>query len=399
MKTLMMGLAGLLTVFLGIGLTGPTLAAPATPPKTATRTTRASDSAGSGAVVIEWNRELLSIVRTPGAQPPTVHATRSFAILHAAIYDAIVSITRDAPPYLVTTLPAPAPAARCGRGGGGHDVLAALYPKFTATINRELDRQLAVIPKGAEKDAGTRVGHAVADRWSQPVRPTGRTHCRRRRCLRTDRGSTRRRPRFSAPPLFTTWSSVTPFVLTSAAQFRPAPPPPLTVQPMDRPSPRLPPLARTRARRGQPTRLLPRSSGQGRSGTPGTRSRTVPRPPPHGPRTDRATVCSPQFRVRRRVIAFYDAKYTYLLWRPISAIRGAMTDGNCITVFDPTWTPLATTPADPPIRAPTAPSAPPVRRSSGRSSGMAIRSRSPLTFCRAWCGHSRATPLWRAKPD
>ena len=162
MKTLMMGLAGLLTVFLGIGLTGPTLAAPATPPKTATRTTRASNSAGSGAVVIEWNRELLSIVRTPGAQPPTVHATRSFAILHAAIYDAIVSITRDAPPYLVTTAAPAGARPDAAAAVAGHDVLAALYPKLTATINRELDRQLAVIPNGAAKDAGTRVGHAVA---------------------------------------------------------------------------------------------------------------------------------------------------------------------------------------------------------------------------------------------
>ncbi|PYK77267.1 MAG: hypothetical protein DME38_14185, partial [Verrucomicrobia bacterium] len=37
-----------------------------------------------GNVVIEWNRTLLAIVRTPGAQPPTVHSTRNFAILHAA---------------------------------------------------------------------------------------------------------------------------------------------------------------------------------------------------------------------------------------------------------------------------------------------------------------------------
>jgi len=39
--------------------------------------------------VIEWNRTLLAIVRTPGAQPATIHSTRNFAILHAAIYDAI----------------------------------------------------------------------------------------------------------------------------------------------------------------------------------------------------------------------------------------------------------------------------------------------------------------------
>src|SRR5258705_7052575 len=37
--------------------------------------------------VIEWNRTLLVIVRTPGAQPSTIHSTRSFAMLHAAIFD------------------------------------------------------------------------------------------------------------------------------------------------------------------------------------------------------------------------------------------------------------------------------------------------------------------------
>ncbi len=64
-------------------------------------------SSGSGAIVIAWNKELLHIVQTPGAQPATVHPTRSYAILHAAIYDAVVSITRDAPAYLFS-VPAPA---------------------------------------------------------------------------------------------------------------------------------------------------------------------------------------------------------------------------------------------------------------------------------------------------
>ena len=35
--------------------------------------------------VVQWNRNLLAIVRTAGAQPATIHPTRSFAILHAAI--------------------------------------------------------------------------------------------------------------------------------------------------------------------------------------------------------------------------------------------------------------------------------------------------------------------------
>ena len=32
--------------------------------------------------VIEWNRTLFAIVRTPGAQPATVHSTRNFARCH-----------------------------------------------------------------------------------------------------------------------------------------------------------------------------------------------------------------------------------------------------------------------------------------------------------------------------
>src|ERR1700682_4616710 len=61
----------------------------------------------SGAIAVAWNQELLHIVQTPGAQPATIHPTRSFAILQAAIYDSVVSITKDDTAYLV-----PVPAAR-----------------------------------------------------------------------------------------------------------------------------------------------------------------------------------------------------------------------------------------------------------------------------------------------
>lgn len=43
------------------------------------------------------------------------------------------------------------------------------------------------------------------------------------------------------------------------------------------------------------------------------------------------------------VIAFYDAKYTYHLWRPQTAIRSGFPGFTA----DPNWTPLAKTPADP----------------------------------------------------
>jgi membrane-associated phospholipid phosphatase len=39
------------------------------------------------------------------------------------------------------------------------------------------------------------------------------------------------------------------------------------------------------------------------------------------------------------VIAFYDAKYTYNFWRPVTAIREDGTDGNPKTLPDPNWLP------------------------------------------------------------
>jgi hypothetical protein len=44
-------------------------------------------------------------------------------------------------------------------------------------------------------------------------------------------------------------------------------------------------------------------------------------------------------------IAAWDAKYEYGLWRPVTAIRAD--DGNPLTLQDPNWTPLLTTPPFP----------------------------------------------------
>ncbi len=44
------------------------------------------------------------------------------------------------------------------------------------------------------------------------------------------------------------------------------------------------------------------------------------------------------------LITCWDSKVTYVLWRPITAIREGANDGNPFTVADPTWQPLVNTP-------------------------------------------------------
>src|SRR5258708_21882967 len=116
-------LATTIGIFLVIGSLIATLVLSSTLTTGASSNATANGS-GSGAIVIAWNKELLHIVQTPGAQPATVHPTRSFAILHAAIYNAIVSITGDAPPSLFS-VPAPS-SARPDAAVAGHDTLVAL---------------------------------------------------------------------------------------------------------------------------------------------------------------------------------------------------------------------------------------------------------------------------------
>src|SRR2546427_1003023 len=121
-------------------------------------------SARSVNQVVQWNRTLLVIVRTPGAQPKTVHPTHSFAIMHAAIYDAVNAIDGAHRPYLVD-LPTVSPNASqdAAAAAAAHEVLAELYPNFQALLDAQLQQALAQIPEGADKAEGISVGQTVAD--------------------------------------------------------------------------------------------------------------------------------------------------------------------------------------------------------------------------------------------
>src|SRR6266699_3251833 len=62
---------------------------------------------------------------------------------------AIVSITRDAPPYL-NSVSAPSSArADAAAAEAGHDALVALYPKWKAALDQQLAAELATVLNGA----------------------------------------------------------------------------------------------------------------------------------------------------------------------------------------------------------------------------------------------------------
>src|SRR5687768_15665470 len=58
-----------------------------------------STSSGEN-VILQWNRVLKETISTPGQHPATIFPIRSYAMMHAAMFDAVNSIDRRYTPYL-----------------------------------------------------------------------------------------------------------------------------------------------------------------------------------------------------------------------------------------------------------------------------------------------------------
>ena len=300
------------------------------------------------AFVVAWNRELLHIVQVPGAQPATVHQTRSYALLHAAIYDAVVSITRDAPPYLVSVRAPRGTRPDAAAAAAGHAILTSLYPTMKPELDQQVAAELALIPDGRPKAHGIEVGDKVAALLLAARADDGSAAIPPPFVAGTLAGDYRSTPPNFPTPIFTDWGTVTPFVLGRGAQFRPAPPPALTS------------TAYARALNEV------KSLGQNVSTTRTADETVIAKfwAPPiwntwnaiaenaavaHHAGLERtaAMFAALNLSFADSAIAMYDAKYHYQLWRPVTAIRLANTDVNPATIGDPTWTPLAVTAADP----------------------------------------------------
>jgi hypothetical protein len=292
--------------------------------------------------VLQWNRTLLVIVRTPGAQPATVHPTRSFAIMHAAIYDAVNAIDRTHRPYLVRLSGAPRSASQeAAAAVAAHQVLVALYPAFKTTLDAELQQSLAQIPDGNDKVEGIRIGQAVADRIL---------------ALRSNDGSNAKSipyvfgtapgdyqstpPNFPPQPQFTHWSGVTPFALERASQFRPGPPPALNSDTYGDAFNQIKSLGIVNSTTATADEAL---TGRFWNGAIQNYWNEISQTFSlvHSLTTAQSARLFALLNLSFAddVIAFYDAKYTYNFWRPVTAIRAADPGINPETVADPNWLP------------------------------------------------------------
>src|SRR6202162_5560958 len=341
-------LASSIGIFLVIGSLVTALVISSTKATGASSNATADGSRGSGAIVIAWNKELLHIVQTPGAQPPPIPPTRNFAILHAAIYDAVVSITRDAPAYVFSVNAPRSARADAAAAVAGHDTLASLYPKWQAALDQQLASELATIPNVAGKQQGIQVGQAVAARLLAIRANDGSAATPQPFVPGNQPGNYRPTPPKFPAPVFTNWGNVTPFVLNNAAQFRPDPYPALTSQAYAQALNEVKSLGQNSSTTRTPDQtVIAKFWGGPIWNTWNEIAENAALAHHTNLETTARLFAALNVSFADSTIAFYDAKYHYQIWRPITAIRLADTVGNPATVGDPNWTPLAVTAADP----------------------------------------------------
>ena len=292
-------------------------------------------------VIMDWNAKADALA----AEKQLLNApnARGQAMLHIAMFEAVNAIDRRYAPYKLNLTADRATSREAAAAAAAYDVLLALHPDKKADLDAALAGSLAGIVENEAKSKGIELGKQAAAGII---------------ALRANDGSNTPedyRPATTAGvyvpttiPIESTSSKIKPFAMTSASQFRAAPPPALTSE--------------TWTRDLNEIREIGSNVSTKRSAEQTTIARfwffT-------GPRTYNTIVrqlasnrkmdlvdCARLYALAAiagadAFIAVFEAKYTYNLWRPVTAIRNADLTSNPATPREASWQPLGVTPMHP----------------------------------------------------
>src|SRR5437773_3183750 len=310
--------------------------------------------AGADAVA-NWTAIAVQAIITTSAPRPGPSNILDMAIVQVAVYEAIEAIDGRFRPYHLT-IPGASGSPAAAAAKAAHDVLVSRFPDRAASVDTAYHSYLS--NNGlSENDPGVVVGQQAAagilalrandGSFPSPPPPpvTGGT----------DPGVWRPTisynpgPPPSLLPLAAPWMAiVTPFTLTSPAQFRATPPPAL---PSDR-----------YARDYNEVKALGALSNSTR--TPEQTDlayfwaanylvlwnqglRDIANAHVHNIGDSARLFALANMAFADAAITAWDSKTHYLFWRPLTAIQEGDNDGNSQTAGDPTWRPLINTPPYP----------------------------------------------------
>lgn len=298
--------------------------------------------------VTDWNHIMLQSLITANTSP--LVATRVAAIVEASVFDAVNGIEHRYTPIHVDFSAPSGASRRAAAVQAAYTTLVVLFPTQKTTLDVDLQVSLAEIASGAAAETSQSIARGV--QWGQTV-------ANDMIAWRSTDGFVPPPPPFlggtnigewrPTPPDFAAGAApqfayMTPWAINSPSQFRPTGPPAVTSDAY--------------------TAVFNETKTMGAAvGSPRTADQTElalfwnGNTPEFWNRIaktisdERNLTLSANARLfallnitmADAAIACWDAKYTYVFWRPITAITLADLDGNPATDVDPSWIPLLQT--------------------------------------------------------
>jgi hypothetical protein len=279
-------------------------------------------------VITDWNTKVGQILAD--AKLGTPPAVRAMALAQTATLGAVEAAPRGA-------------SIEAAVAAANRTTLTTLLPSQKDAIEQAYKAALASVADDAAKSAGVAAGERAAAATlaaragDMPAGPEShRPHAVAGSYVPT------------APVAVPTWSGRKPWLMASASQFRPAPPPALTSE--------------TWARDYNEIKALGGRSGSGRSAeqTEVAKFWDYSLPPVYTNVVRSVALSSGRDLARNArlyaaatqamddaLISVFDAKYAYNFWRPVTAIRNGDADGHDGTARDASWAPLVDNPMHP----------------------------------------------------
>ena len=286
--------------------------------------------------VTEWNVRVEQITTPLQLPAPPMPTARAITMMNVAMFEATNAIEQKYEPFGLNLPHEPKGSTLAAAASAAHAVLTSLYPGHKAALDAALAADLAKVSDADAKQKGVALGEAAAkgiiafranDGLNQPE---------------TYRPITM--PGVYVPtviPVYTTLTKATPWVMKTGADVRPPPPPALNSEVW------IKALNETREYGGVNSKVrTPEQTEIGRfwlatgpvTWNPMLRHIVTTR--------KMGTVEAARLMAIVNMVAndgyqaVFDAKYTYNLWRPLTAIRNADMLDNPAMPRDSSWLPM-----------------------------------------------------------
>jgi len=301
-------------------------------------------------VILDWTTLMVDAIRADNTAPNV--ATRNFAILHVAVWDAVNSVSNTHQPYafLLETPPDTSPEAAAV--AAAYHVFVALYPSFVAWADDLYDAWLASAPGGPAQGNGLSLGAHMAvlilelrgndgSAIDVPYIPS------------SSPGEWQRTPPFFRPPLAPQWGYVDLFCLPALDPFLPVSPPALDSPAYAAALNEVKALGArlSTVRTPEQSQIAQFWSDFSYTATPPGHwqqiAASIARARNNSLLENARSFTLLSLAQADAAIVCWEAKYRHNLWRPVTAVQRAGEDGNDATEPDPGWTSFLAAPPFP----------------------------------------------------